>query len=68
MANAYLKRGTEKTLILKDVATLRCEGDELYLKPLFGGEKRIRGRIREIDFLDSRILFEQELTEEGNRE
>ena len=63
MANAYLKRGTEKTLILKDVATIRCEGDELCLKPLFGAEKRIKGKIREINFLDSRILFEQESTE-----
>jgi len=65
MANAYLKRGTEKALILEDVAAIRCEGDELYLKPLFGEEKRIKGKIREIDFLDSRILFEQESTEEN---
>lgn len=64
MASAYLKRGSEKKLILKEVATLRCDGDELYLKPLFGEEKHIKGKVKEIDFLNSRILFEQDSTEE----
>jgi len=68
MASAYLKRGSEKELILEEVAALRCEGDELHLKPLFGEEKCIKGKIREIDFLDSRILLEQIPTKEGKRE
>jgi predicted RNA-binding protein len=68
MANAYLKRSSENRLVLEDVATLRCERDELYLKPLFGDEKCIKGKVIEIDFIDSRILLEQESTEEGKRE
>ena len=68
MASAYLKRGSENELVLGDVAVLECEGDDLRLKPLFGAVKSIRGRIKEVDFLRSRILLEQRSAGEGKRE
>jgi predicted RNA-binding protein len=65
LANAYLKKGSHEELIVKEVASLRTEGDELHLKSLFGEEKSIKGKIKEIDFINSHILLEQESTEEG---
>jgi predicted RNA-binding protein len=67
MANAYWKRGSEKELILEDVAAIECEGDHLRLKALFGEEISIEGKIKEIDFLSSRIMLERSPKKERKR-
>jgi predicted RNA-binding protein len=65
MANAYLINSSGRELLLEGVAFIRCEGEELCLRPLFGEETCIRGKIREIDFTNSRILLEQEPSKGG---
>jgi len=59
MATAYMKRGSGKEVILQEVAFLQPKGDSMILKPLFGEQKRIKAIIKEIDFLNSTILFEK---------
>jgi predicted RNA-binding protein len=60
MATAYLKRRSGKEVLLEDVAYVHQEGTSLLLKPLLGGQKQIKATIKEIDFLNSTLLLEQE--------
>jgi len=59
MATAYMKRGSRKEVLLQEVAYIHPKGDSMVLKPLFGEQKRVKASIREIDFLNSTILFEE---------
>ncbi|MFZ7126853.1 MAG: CooT family nickel-binding protein [Desulfobacterales bacterium] len=58
-ANAYLvKDGTEE-LVLEAVDTVEPQEDgEFRLVDIFGGQKVIRGRLREMKLVDHRIVFE----------
>jgi predicted RNA-binding protein len=59
MATAYMKRGPRKEVLLQEVAYIQLTEDSMVLKPLFGEQKRVKASIREIDFLNSTILFEE---------
>jgi predicted RNA-binding protein len=56
--NAYLLRGGTEELIMEDVAIVRRKDGKLELKDIFGEEKAVSGDIREIQFLDHKILIE----------
>jgi predicted RNA-binding protein len=58
-ANAYLLKGGKEELILEDISVLRPEKEELFLQNIFGEQKRIRARIREMNLLDHRIVLEE---------
>lgn len=58
-ANAYLVKEGKKELILEDISILRAEKDELYLQNIFGEQKRIKARIREMNLLDHQIILEE---------
>jgi len=59
-ANAYLLRDGEEELIMKNVDILRPETNGIYLQDIFGGQRTIKGRIREMNLVDHRILLEEE--------
>jgi len=58
-ANAYLVKGGREELILEDISILRPERDELYLQNIFGEQKRIKARIKEMNLIDHRIVLEE---------
>jgi predicted RNA-binding protein len=45
-------------LLMENVAYLRPDGDELLLRNLFGEEKSVRAKIKEMDLTAHRILLE----------
>ena len=57
-ANAYLVKGGAEELILEDITLLRPEGNELFLENMFGEQKRIRARIKEMNLTTHRVLLE----------
>ena len=59
-ANAYLLRDGEEELIMKSVDILRPETNGIYLQDIFGGQRTIKARIREMNLVDHRILLEEE--------
>lgn len=63
MATAYLSEGTGSVVLLKEVASVVIEGQEVQVMSLFGEEKNLRGRIREVDFLHSTVLFEGQVVQ-----
>ncbi|NPA39014.1 MAG: CooT family nickel-binding protein [Thermodesulfobacteria bacterium] len=54
----YLISGGEEKEILRDVIKLRYDGEEIVLETLFEGETRIKGRLKEIDFLKAKVVIE----------
>jgi len=57
LATAYLSAAGSEP-IMRDIAHIRFEGDQLELKTLLGEGKIISGKVLEIDFLASRIIVE----------
>jgi len=43
---------------LKDIARLRITDDSVELETLFGEKTVLQGRIKEIDFMGSRVIIE----------
>ena len=59
-ANAYLIDSGEETLVMENVDVLRPEGNGVYLQDIFGGQRTIKARIKELNLVDHRILLEAE--------
>jgi len=58
-ANAYLIKDGKEELILEDISVLRPEKDELYLQNIFGEQRKVKARIKEMNLIDHRILLEE---------
>jgi len=58
-ANVYLVKEGREELVLEDVSILRPEKDELFLQNLFGEQKRLKARIKELNLINHRILLEE---------
>ena len=59
-ASVFRVKGGKEELVLADVEVLRPEGDVIFLKSIFGEQKRVKGRIREMNLVDHRILLDAE--------
>lgn len=59
-ANAYLIKDGEEELIMESIDTLRPEKNGIYLQDIFGGQRTIKARIKEMNLVDHRILLEEE--------
>ena len=59
-ANAYLIENGEEKLLMENVDILRPEGNGIYLQDIFGGQRTIKARIKEMNLVDHRILLETE--------
>lgn len=57
--NAYIVKEGKEELILEDLSIIRPEEEELYLQNIFGEQKRVKARIKEINFIDHRIILEE---------
>jgi predicted RNA-binding protein len=58
-ANAYLNKGNKEELVLEDIMILRSEEGEIYLQNIFGEQKRVKARIKEMNLVDHRIILEE---------
>ena len=58
-ASAYICRDGKEELYLDSVDMLIPEGDRIFMKNLFGGQKTFDGRVKEISLLKHKILLEE---------
>ena len=58
-ANAYLLQDGEEQLIMESVDIVRPEKDGIYLQDIFGGQRTVKARIKEMNLVDHRILLEE---------
>ena len=56
--HAYVVRGGREELIMEDVVFARPREGNLELRDIFGAEKTVSGKIKEIQFLGHKILIE----------
>jgi predicted RNA-binding protein len=54
-----LREGQEE-VVMDDVVTVRPQDDRLLLQDLYGQEKVIRARIKELQLMDHRIVIEED--------
>ena len=59
-ANAYLLQNGEEQLVMENVDTVRPEKDGIYLQDIFGGQRTLKARIKEMNLVDHRILLEEQ--------
>ncbi len=59
-ANAYLMKDGKEDLLMKDVDVLRPEKDGLFLQDIFGEQRTIKAKIKEMYLVDHKILLEEE--------
>jgi predicted RNA-binding protein len=53
---AYVIEGDREVLLLQDVISIKPENGALHMVNLFGEEKIVPGRIKQIDLLAHKIL------------
>ena len=59
-ANAYMVRNGEEMLLMEAVDIVQPEGDGTFrLVGIFGDQMTVRGRIKRMNLVDHRILFEE---------
>ena len=58
-ANTYLLKDGKEELILEDLVILRPELDGIYLQNIFGEQKRVKARIKELNLVEHRVILEQ---------
>jgi predicted RNA-binding protein len=59
-ANAYLLQNGEEQLIMESVDVVRPEKEGIYLQDIFGGQRTVKARIKEMNLVDHRILLEEQ--------
>jgi predicted RNA-binding protein len=65
LANIY-RLGNGGKLIIKDIAYLKIDGNQIEMENLEGESKTLRAKINEIDFMNSDV-FVDELAPEINK-
>lgn len=54
----YLKSGNKEEIVLKDVGLVKPQGDNVLIENIFGEQKTIKARIKEINLIDHKIVLE----------
>jgi len=58
-ANAYLDNGDEELLIMESVDMVEPDGNDSWrLVGLFGDQKTVKGRLKRMNLVNHRIIFE----------
>ncbi|GLI52623.1 MULTISPECIES: CooT family nickel-binding protein [Thermodesulfovibrio] len=59
-ANAYVIKNGEEEIYLESVDILKPEGNQIYLRNIFGEQKVFKGKIKEMSLLNHKIILEEE--------
>lgn len=57
-AKIWIKKGEIEQEIYRDISNIEIQGEEIILKALFEEPKKLKGKIKEIDFLKSKVVVE----------
>ena len=59
-ANAYLIRGDKEELFMESIDILRPEGEQVYIRDIFGEQRWVRAHIKEMDLVQHRIVLQED--------
>jgi predicted RNA-binding protein len=57
LGKAYFEAGNKRELVLDSIASIEIDDTRLRLSTIFGDQKELEARIKEIDFEGSRIIL-----------
>jgi predicted RNA-binding protein len=57
LGKAYLEADDKRELVMDSIATIEIADTKLKLSTIFGDQKELEARIKEIDFEGSRIIL-----------
>ncbi|MCS7279245.1 MAG: CooT family nickel-binding protein [Thermodesulfobacteriaceae bacterium] len=57
-AKIWIKKGETQEEIFRDISHIEIQGEEVILKALFEEPKKLKGKIKEIDFLKGKVILE----------
>jgi predicted RNA-binding protein len=57
LGKAYLETDDKRELVLDSISSLEIDGTKVKLSTIFGDQKELDARIKEIDFEGSRIIL-----------
>ena len=57
-ASAYLIKNGAEQMVLESIDTFDINGDKIRLENIFGEQKTINGRLKEISLVNHKIVFE----------
>jgi predicted RNA-binding protein len=55
----FLKNNTDEELLMEDVVLIKPSENGVYIANLFGDEKFIEGIIKEVHFLDHKVIIDK---------
>ncbi len=58
-ANAFLERDGVEDLVMTNVDVMRLEGEQVYIRDIFGEQLWLRAHIKELNLVEHRILLEE---------
>ena len=58
-ADAYISRDDKEELVLKSVDLVRPLEDGYLLVDIYGTQKTVKGRLKQMNLVDHRIIFEK---------
>ncbi|MFH2012685.1 MAG: CooT family nickel-binding protein [Pseudomonadota bacterium] len=58
-ANAYLERNGKEELILESVDIIKPEDGKVFIRNIFGEQKLLSSRIKEISLIHHKIILEE---------
>lgn len=59
-ANAYLVQNGKEELLMESVDVVRPEEEGIYLQDIFGGQRTVKAKIKQMNLVDHRILLEEQ--------
>lgn len=59
-ASAYLEKDGREELFMENVDVLKPAGDSLFMQDIFGEQRWIKGRIKEMKLVEHRIVIAEE--------
>ncbi len=60
LAKAYLVKDSTKELVMEEIVTIEVGQRKLVLRTIFGEQREMAARVKQIDFASSSIILESE--------
>lgn len=60
LAKAYLVKDSSKELVMEEIASMEVGRRKLVLRTIFGEQREVAARVKQIDFASSSIILESE--------
>jgi predicted RNA-binding protein len=58
-ADAYILRDNKKELVLKSVDLVKPQDDGYLLVDIYGSQKTVKGRLKQMNLVNHEIIFEE---------